>query len=1093
MEKTLNTFLVFIIILLGTANLAFAQQKIVKGTVKDEKGTAMFGVTVSVKGTTIGALTGTSGEFSVTMPKGKTTLVFSFIGYEKQEISVNSSMVNVVLKDNVAVLDEVVVTAFATQKKINVTGAISAVQGKYLVASPVANISNALVSSSPGISGLQTSGEPGRDASNIYIRGRATFGNSNPLIVIDGVEQAAERAYDELNAMDANEISGVSILKDAASTAVYGIRGANGVIIVTTKRGLVGKPVISLSTNFGFTKATNLQKDVTSYEWASMRNEAINTDMSSFPSTSGLSAYLYSASDLWKFKNNRDFTPEEVAAYPGLTDAQRAALNASPALYYGNHDLYAEQFGKIGPRKQINVNISGGTEKVKYFTSMGYLSQNSIMNAVDYYGSSTASKFDRYNFRSNFDIQVLKNLQVSINLAGQFGTTVGPGTSASPYDLSSRYKIIMQYIYDGNPFMTPGIINNHLINSIAGIAGNSQNPLALKTNSSIGSQNAVYNLLNSGTGTLYNTLLDNSIKVMHTMDYLTKGLTIHGTVSYQNNYTKAVYYTPSLPVYSVQRNLADPTKFDFFGGAISNNSFNSGTGYDGTWNKLYVDAGADYSRTFGDHSVSALLLGKASMYTMPGDVNHTPSGVMGMVGRTSYNYKEKYMAEFNIGYNGTEQFAEGKRFGFFPAYSLGWVPSKESFFPKTKWVSFLKIRGSYGVVGNDLLGGTGRRYLYLPNTYNLNANGYYLGNKDGSSANDYYAGINEGTLGNPLVTWERSKKYGFGLESKFLENRLSLTLDLFKENRDNILTTLGIIPVVYGVSSGSVPPVNVGKTTNKGYEVSLAWDDKFGEVGYSIEGDVSYARNKIIYKAEAPNPYPWMNTTGFSIGQDFGLTSDGFFNTPEQLATRPYNTYTSNKATLGDIRYKDLNGDGLINNKDISPIGFGNLPEYHMNLKLKLNYKGFDISAVFVGSANGSFYLNSGYTVPYYKSAGNVLKWEYDGRWTAAKAAAGESITYPRATYNYSSSDNDFLTSDFWLVSSNFVKLKNAEVGYTFPNNRFLKSIKVSSLRLYANGNDLYTFKNKLTDKGIDPETTDGSTYIFPLTRVFSFGLNIRF
>lgn len=1068
------------------------QKKNLKGEVTDAKGEPIPGTTVLVKGTTVGTITDSDGMFKLDVPIESKTLVISFVGFTPQEIPIGNKIeFHVILNEMTVGVDEVIVTAFATQKKINVTGSISAINGQDLVVAPVANITNALIGNSPGISGMQTSGEPGRNSTNIYIRGMSTYGNTTPLVVIDGIEQAAERAFDELNSIDANEIAGVSIMKDASSTAVYGIRGANGVIIVTTKRGNTGRPVINFSSNFGFTKATGLQEGVSAYEWAQMRNEGIRNEMNSYPSMAGLAAYLYSDGDLWKFKNNRDFTPEEVAALPNLTAAQQAQLNASPAMYYGSRDLYAEQFGETGPQKQLNLNISGGNGRIKYFTSLGYFNQKSITNSIDYYGSNTGSKFDRYNFRSNFDIEVMKNLKVSLNLAGQFGTTQGPGIGSGPYDLSGRYKIIMQYIYDGNPFMTPGIIDGHLVNGYAGVAGTVQNPLALKTASQIGNQNAVYNLLNSGTGYLYNTLLDNSIKVAHTMDYLIKGLTIHGTVNYQDNYNRYVSFSPSIPSYTVQRNLTDPNKLDFFGGAIYNNTFSS-YGYS-NWNKLYLDAGADYAGKFGDHSVSALLLGKASRYTMPGDANNTPSGVMGLVGRITYNFSDRYMAEFNMGYNGTEQFAEGKRFGFFPAYSLGWVSSKESFFPKNDWITFLKLRASYGEVGNDLLGGTGRRYLYFPNAYSINQSGYWLGNRDGSSVNDYYTGVMEGTLGNPDITWEKSKKIDIGFESKFIKDKLAVAFDYFKEDRNNILTTLGTIPSIYGVPSGSVPPVNIGITTNKGYELTIGWSDKIGKLGYNVEGDVSYAHNKIIYRAEAPNPYYWMNQTGYSIGQRFGLVSEGLFNTVEDLANRPYNTYTSNKATLGDIRYKDLNGDGLINNMDVCPIGYTNYPEYHFNLKFKLNYKGFDIRALFIGTANGSYYLSPGYTLPFYKKAGNVWKWMYDGRWTPEKVATGESITYPRSTFDHTTTDNNFLTSDFWMVSSNFFKLKNVEIGYTFPSKGIIRAANLNAVRIYANGNNLYTFKNKLQDKGIDPETTDGSTYIYPLTSVFSVGLSMQF
>ncbi len=1094
MFNFMKTFLLCAILFLsgGFLNVLYGQQKAISGTVYDEKGEALPGVTVVVKGTTNGTITGANGSFSLSFPQSNPFLQFSFVGYKTQEVDVSSvkGSLTVKMKEEVSAIDEVVVTAFATQKKVNVTGAISAVNGGDLVAMPVSNISNALIGNTPGVSGLQTSGEPGRNAANIYIRGISTYGSSAPLIVIDGIEQASEQAFDELNAMDANEISGISVLKDAASTAVYGIRGANGVIIVTTKRGRMGKPVINFAANYGLTQATNLQKGVTAYEYGLMRNEAIRNEQRAYDGTESLSAYIFSDYDLWKFKNNRDFTPVEIDAMSNLTAAQKEQLSNSPALYYSSHDLYKEQFDKVAPQFQSNLNISGGTQKVRYFVSFGYFSQEGITNATKYYGSNTGSSFSRYNFRGNFDIEVAKNWKVTINTAGQFGQTEGPGINSGPYDLNGRYKVIMQYIYDGNPFITPGIIDGKLINNFAGVAGTVQNPLGVKTGSQIGSQNAVYNLLISGRGTIFNNLLDNQVRVNHTMDYLVKGLNAHATVSYQDNYNRYVTYSPSIPSYTVQRSLDNPNVLQFFGGSMGAGSFDS-YGYS-NWNKLYVDAGLNWEGSFNDHNFSALFLGKASKYTMPSDSYHVPSGVMGLVGRITYNFKDRYMAEFNGGYNGTEQFAEGKRFGFFPAYSLGWVPTSEGFFPKSDVLTFIKIRGSYGEVGNDQLGGS-RRYYYLPNTYNLNQGGYWLGNSNGSSQNSYYSGATEGALGNPAITWERAKKYDLGVEMHFFRNKMSLVGDWFKEDRNNILTTLGTIPAVYGVPSSSVPPANVGITKNQGYEIMFKWEDHVRDWSYSIEGDMSYARNKIIYKAEANNPYPWMNQTGFSIGQRFGLKSDGLFNTVEELNNRPYNTYTSNKATLGDIRYKDLNGDGLIDSKDVAPIGFPNYPEYHFNTKIKVAYKGFDLNVLFVGTANGSYYLNSGYTIPFFKRAGNAWQWMYDGRWTQEKYLAGEKINYPRATFDANGTHNNFLQSDYWMKSNNFIKLKNVELGYTFQTKNSYLLNKINSLRVYANANNIYTFRNKLTDIGIDPETTDGSTYIYPLTRVITLGLSMQF
>ena len=1094
MTRSLKLFLLSCIMLLCgvIASPLYGQSRTVSGVVQDDNGDPLYGAFVVEKGTTNGVSTDIDGKFSIVAP-ADAVLEFQFIGYVTQEIQLTASeqLLLVQMETDANLMEEVVVTAFATQKKINVTGAISAVNGTDLVASPVANISNALIGNTPGVSGLQTSGEPGRNQSNIYVRGISTYGESTPLIIIDGVEQASEQAFSAFNAMDANEIASISVLKDASSTAVYGVRGANGVIIVTTKRGQVGKPVISASANFGLTSASNLQEGTTAYEYALFRNEAIRNEQNAYAGNEGLSAYIYDDYDLWKFKNNRDFTPQEVDAMTHLTDAQKEQLKNSPALYYASRNLYKEQFSKVAPQYQANVNISGGTDKVKYFVSFGYFRQEGITNAVEYYGSNTGSVFNRYNFRSNFDINVTDNLKITINSAGQFGETTGPGNSADPYDLSSRYKIIMQYIYDANPFISPGIVDGKLIRGFAGISGSVQNPLSGKTNSSIGEQNALYNLLISGSGTIFNSLLDNSIKLEHTMDYLLPNLRAYATVSYQDNYNRYVKYTPSIPSYTVQRNAENPNILEFFGGSMGSGSFDS-WGYS-NWNKFYVDAGMDWYESYGKHNVSALLLAKASKYTMPSDSYNVASGIMGFVGRVTYNYDDRYMAEVNVGYNGTEQFAEGKRFGLFPAISAGWVPTAEEWFPKNDIFTFMKLRASYGEVGNDRLGAA-RRYYYLPNTYYLNQTGYYLGNSDGSSANTYFSGATEGVLGNPDITWERARKYDVGVETKFFSDRLSVDFDYFYEKRDNILTTLGTIPAIYGVSSNAVPPANVGITENKGYELVLGWQDTVGDFTYSIGGDLSWSRNKIIYKAEANNPYPWMNQTGHAIGQRFGLVSDGLFNTQEELANRPYNTYTSNQATLGDIRYKDLDGDGLINQNDIAPIGFPNYAQYHFNVKLHLAWKGLDLRMLFTGSANGSYYLNSGYTIPFFKNAGNAWKWQYDGRWTAEKYAAGEKITYPRAAYAATSSHNNYLTSDYWMVSTNHFKLKNVELGYTFNvKEGVLSQLNVQSLRLFMNANNIYTFKNALTPYGIDPETTDGSTYLYPLTRVFTFGVNLRF
>ncbi|MCL2436211.1 MAG: TonB-dependent receptor [Lentimicrobiaceae bacterium] len=1073
---------------LGQSNIS------VSGNVTDSNGETMPGVTVRVKNTSIGTVTDINGNYTLSSVSTNATLVFSMIGSKTIEIELlGRTIINTVMVDDTLEMEEVVVTAFATQRRVNVTGAISVVSGSDVLAAPVSNISSALVGITPGLSAITTTGEPGLDAAAITIRGVATYGNSQPLIVIDGVEQAAEQAFTAFNNIDPNDILGISILKDASSTAVYGIRGANGVIIITTKRGSVGKPKVSVSGNFGLTQAAAYQQGLSSYDWAMFRNEGIHNEMNSFLGTAHFSNYLYTEDDLWKFKNNKDFTMDEInLLYPHYSYEQKEALFNTPALYYGSRDGFSAVFGRLAPQWQTNVNISGGTDKVKYYASLGYLSQESIIKDYKYYDAGTGSRFSRYNFRANVDIDIIKNTTLSVNISGQFGTRQGAGAHWDPYNLHERYKILMQYIYDATPFNCPGIVDGRLISGYSAPSGTVQNELARRTDSGIGGQNPIYNLLTAGTATFYNTLLDNTIKLKHVMPYIVNGLSIQTTLNYQDNYNRYVVRRYSIPTYTMRRGVENPMTMEYFGGSRGTDSFDS-WGRD-SWNKLYIDAGIYYDGTFDEHSVGVLFLGKASKYTMPGDSNNTPSGILGLVGRFTYDYGQRYMVEFNMGYNGTEQFEVGNRFGFFPAFSAGWVPTNEPFFPKNDWLTFFKVRGSYGVVGNDLLGDTGRRYLFFPSTFNIYTGGYWLGNSDGSVTNPYYIGANEASLGNPNITWEKSVKRGIGIETRFIKDKLSLVLDLFNEERDNILTTLGIIPVVFGVPAWSVPPGNVGKTENKGYEIALGWKDKTGDFSYFFDSHVSYARNKVIYRAEAPNPYPWMNATGHSIGQRFGLKSDGFYNTPEELSSRPFNTLNSNRSTIGDIRYIDINGDGLIDDKDRAPIGYPNRPEYQYSFRTGFNYKGFDIRLLFNGTVNGSFYISNEIAVPFFKRAGNAFQWQYDGRWTPEKAAAGEKITYPRATFDAATSDHNFVSSDFWLRSNNFFKLKNAEVGYTFPSTkRFMQAAGMSSFRIYASGNNLYSFINHMRDLGVDPEQRDQATYLFPLTRTMVFGFNVQF
>ena len=1101
------------ICLLSAAALLFsgvqlsAQTRTISGVVLDETGEPVIGAAVIETGSKNGTITDFEGNFELEVKSGASVTV-SAIGYSDYVFTASSSApMRIVLKEDSLMLQETVVTAFATQKKVNVTGAITTVKGDDVLLAPVANVSSALVGITPGISAVTVSGEPGQDAADIAIRGISSYsGNTAPLIVIDGIEQPASQAMSILNGISANDILGISVLKDASSTAVYGIRAANGVIIVTTRRGQQGAPKVSFSGNFGLTAATNVQRGLSSYEYALFRNEAIMNEVAGYGSTP-LMNYLFTDDDLWKFQHNRDFTPAEVEAM-NLTSTQKQQLLNSEALYYGTSDAYAELYSRMAPQWSANVSVSGGADRVKYFVSLNYFDQQSIMQNANYFGVNTGSRYQRYNVRANIDVDIAKYTTLSVNTSGQFGTTTGPGTGS----LYSRYSGIMQIIYEGNPFTNRSmIIDDKLIVDFDYPQNSVQDGLHKRTDNEM-TGGWLPALLSRSEGTTTNTRVDVTMRLRHDFSYLLKGLDLQTSVRYQENYSKVAVRSFAIPQYTVRRSLTNPNELEFFGGTVGTDGYASGSW--GGMRDFYADIVLNYQGNFGKHNIGGLVLGRATKYTMPNDSFNTPSGLIGSSARLTYDYDTRYMLELNFAYNGTENFAKGHRFGFFPAASAGYVITNEPFFPENDILTFLKVRASYGLVGNDQIGG--KRYLYLPGTYSINMgpgsftsttssgslqSNYYQFGTSTDSYNTIYLGSAEGALGNEDVTWEKSSKFSTGLELKMLRNRFYLTADYFSENRRDILTTLGVIPVTFGVPSWDTAAVNVGRVTNHGFELVAGWEDSIGDFRYTVEGNLTYAKNTIKYMAEAPNPYPWMNQTGHSIGQYYGYKTDGFYDTLEELNNRPFFSQSANAVTLGDIKYVDLNGDGLIDSKDIAPIGYPNRPLMNFGGKIALSWRGFDLKIILSGTAMGTYYV-ARITSPFFKRAGNAFLWQYEGRWTPEKVASGAEITYPRAVYDASQDHYDFgPKSDLWALSSDHLRIKNVEFGYTFPkNSAFMQKLKISGLRIYANANNLLTLFDKMSRYGIDPETKDnlgGSegniSYVFPLTRTTNIGVNINF
>lgn len=1074
-------------LLLGHAVQAQGEQKrLVRGTVVNEAGAAVVGATVQGEESLVAAITDSKGNFQLSLPGSERSIIITNIGYVTDTVAIISTqLLTIILKESSQELSNVVVVGYGTQKKETVTGSIATVSTKDLVQTPVANISNALVGRVPGLTATQSSGEPGDNASTLRIRGMATLNwdGMDPLVVIDGVQSN----FGILNAMDANEIDNISVLKDASATAVYGVRGANGVIIVTTRRGKAGKPQFSFSSNAGISALASRLKLLDSYRYAQYRNEAILND-------GEVSKYnmLFTPTELWKFQNNRDYTLEEINNMSGLTDAQKQALYNSPALYYTSHDYFAEQFGDHAGQQQYNLNASGGSEKAKYFASLGYFSQDGVFKPSGYGGSNVNSEFRRWNMRSNFDLDVVRNLKINIGIAGQFANR--QGILGSPADGSitgaySRHKTMLVMILQGPPYAGPGIVDDKLV---SGFVGAGVNPLASKGGSGL---SPISFLMTRGIMQSQTTNLSSDFRVTHTMDYITQGLSASGTVSYYDTYSTGRQIYRQVPQYTAMRNPDDPAEIIFIGGTMGPESVVDNQG-NYKWRQYYMEASLRYNRKFEGHTVTGLILYNAQRTYDPNLLFNVPAGLLGLASRVTYNYKERYLAEFNMGYNGSENFPEQKRFGFFPAFSGGWVLSNESFFPKNDYVTFVKFRGSYGEVGNDKV--RGRRFLYLPSTWANSGgwpDGYYFGNSDGGSKDPFYPGAYESVVGNPNVSWERARKTNLALELNMFTNRLTFVGDIFQEKRDNILWPLGTVPAIV---AADLPPANIGKVDNKGFELQLGWSDRIKDFRYGIRGSISYAKNTIIFQDEPAFPYEWMNQTGFALGQYKGMKSDGFYNTAEEIYNRPYSAIDGNKVQAGDLRYVDIDGDGKLDINDNIPIGYGNHPRVGYSGTIDLGYKGFSLSALFIGSDQGSFRISDFHLLnPFYLNHGAAMEWQYEGRWTPEKVANGEEIIFPRASTRTQSTISGATPSDFWITSTRFLKLKNVEISYSFADWNALRRIGLSNLRLYANGNNLYTWKNSKLIDGIDPEQQDSGGasqgYVYPMMRVFNFGLQLQF
>ncbi len=994
------------------------QENWLTGVVVDVEGIPMPGVSIIIKGSTVGTVTDINGNYRLKMPSQSETILFSFIGFLTQEITYTGQKTkNIVMREASQEVDDVVVVGYGKQKKTSVTGALSTVAAVELQKIPTPTLSTALGGALPGIITRQSSGEPGYDNAELLIRGMATWGDKRPLILVDGIER-------DINIVNSQEIESFTILKDASATAVYGVRGANGVILINTKRGKMGKPQVTLRVEAANLRGLRFPDYINGYEFAGLMNEATRH-------AGGPSAQLpWSDEELQKFKDHSD---------PYLY----------PDVNWTDEVLNKDAFQTIN-----NLGITGGNEAVRYYVNVGFTSQSGLYKEDPEYKYRTNSLSSRYNFRSNVDVNVSKNLVIDLGVGGIIEDRTYPGRSADA--IFRSMKIISPISYaKQNPDGSPGGGVSYLVD----------NPWAMATQS--GYDKKFMNTLQGTFGAKWDL-----------SDLVTRGLSFNSRFAYDYFYYNDVYRGVD---YEVKQYLGpDPvTGEDKYNVVRSQGPMGYGVG--NTANRAYYyEVGSNYDRSFDVHHITAMILFNRRDYkdlTAGSSIMNLPYRRQGLAGRITYDYDSRYLLEFNAGYNGSENFPKGRRYGFFPSGSVGWVLTGEDFW-NIRAINHLKIRGTYGVVGNDQIGGT--RFLYL-STVNKGANGYFFGDSQ-----QWYAGYAEDKLGVSDVSWEKSYKTDIGFDLELFNGAVSLQADVFNEDRKNILLQRRIIPNISGITSSTIPWANLGKVNNKGFdsmlEVKHTTENGFY---YSFRGNFTFARNKII-EDDTPTPkHEYQSTRGKRVGQPFGLVALGLFEDQTEIDDSPRQTFMS-VVRPGDIKYKDMNGDDEIDTYDRVALGYGRTPEIMFGFGTTVAYKGVDLTLNFTGTAHTHTFLDTEGMYPFMLEYPNynVMREYYDNRWV--EGADNSNAKYP-AVIN-GNNPNNYQTSTLYMKDASYIKLKNAEIGYNFGES-VCKSVGVQKIRLFINGSNLLCF-DKL--KIIDPESNFG-TGGYPLQRALNVGAQFNF
>lgn len=889
--------------------------------------------------------------------------------------------------------------AYGIQPKWKTTGAVSSVKGNELK-SFVPNIANMLNGQIPGLVVQQWGCEPGADSPAMNARGVNTYGSGTGLfIVIDGF-QSTEAYFQQLTPQ---EIESITLLKDASATAIYGSKGANGVLLITTKRGTSDKIKINFSIQSGFQQPLRLPEFLGAYDYATLYNEALVND--------GKSPF---------------YTPMDLEAYKTGNDP----------IFHPDVDWYGTILRKAAPITNYNFTASGSNEYFRYFVLLNVLDDRSLYrkagNVSDFSKNGT---YTRYNFRTNIDVKLSKRLQGAVTLGGTIEDKTNPGTSENT---SGMFDLMSSIAPNAFPvYVSTGMYGGNSMYS---------NPLG--------------DLMQTGYTSYNGRSLQAIFQLKGDLGFITPGLSVNGAVGFNTYFKSYSKKSRQYARYSVDRDNADEIIYTTYG---QNTSLAGDESSSSQWRDYSLQASLNYNRTFnGLHNIDAIYLGSYNDYVVTGTDLSYKNIAMG--GRVTYSYDKRYIGEFSFGYNGTENFPKGHRFGFFPAGSLGWILSNEAFLKGNPILNYLKLRASYGIVGNDNIGGI--RYMF--DQY-YDGYGYHLGN-----SNNVQDGLVQGKLANPDVTWEKEKKFNVGFEAT-LVNKIDVSFDYFIQKRSNILSQpYRTVPDYLGISR---PDINIGKVDNKGLETSIRYNG-IGkkDLTYFVETSLWYAKNKVVYNAEAIQENEYLYGTGRIVGQPFVLEAIGFFKDEDDILKSPTQTFTDVRP--GDIKYKDQNKDGKIDSNDYYPIGYTSMPQITLGLHGGITFKGFDLDVFFQGAANRTVYCGGKYYHAF-QNDGTVSSIAL-GRWTPETA---ETATYPRLSSE--NNLNNYQASSFWQKNGNFLKLRSLEIGYTLPF-QLSRKINLEKVRIFANGTNLFSLDHM--DGFTDPETMSG----YPALRTISFGLSIQ-